>query len=514
MLSAGRIAFAALAALCGAQLAAPAPAAAGIYTVSQCNQALSPLQGDAFAEQTSSGYALGGDCATPTGLQVNETGLGTAPDSFGRWVWRAPAGTVFTTLQASASLVGASGQDARLVGVAADGQTVVFGAPGGAYEPADLVSGSFTELRSELRCVSATPCVGVSGSASVRDVLLTTDDSAVPAAAITGGTLFAGKAVRGRRVAEFSVSDEGSGVREVGLRVNGEPVFADVLSCQVVGDLATSLRPCAARATPAVSVSTDEEPFVTGVNTITACGADLALDGLANEACESREVFVDDLCPSARVGAGARLAAGFSSGGRRTLVRSDQRARLRGRLTSDSGDGIGGAKICALTHVDLDDGPYEVADTATTRADGSFSLRLPPGPTREVFVHRVSGDQVLARHGLRVEAKVRPSLEILPDRKDGRVGRGGRLRFKGALPGPGCAGRSVKVQAKVGKRRWQVFRAVRTNSHCRYRTRFKLRETTSPTRYVFRARVPGQPGYPYKPGVSTVRVRMAGGSEG
>jgi hypothetical protein len=388
----------------------------------------------------------------------------------------------------------------------------VFGAPGPAFEPADELAGEFTELQTELRCVAAAPCAGGGGaSARVRDVFLTTDDRAMPSAAITGGTMFEGQAIRGRRTVSFTIADTGGGVREVALRVNDRPVFSDILSCQVVGDVATSLRPCAAQADPSVSAVTGDGPFFTGMNVISACGSDLALDGVANEACASREVFVDDLCPSSRVGAGAKLRARFSPGKRKAVVRSDQRARVRGTLTSDSGDGIGGATVCALTQVALDGGAYEVADTDTTRADGRYSLRLPPGPSRDVFVHRAFEDQVLARHGLKLASKVRPTFQISPTRNGGPVGRGGRLRFKGALPGPKCASRSVKVQAKVGKRRWQVFRSVRTNARCRYRTRFKLRETTTPTRFVFRARVPGQPGYPYKAGVSTVRARTAGG---
>ena len=508
--SIGRQALA-VAAVCGGLLTVAAPADAGIYTVIQCNASLSPTQGDAVAEQTSFSYALGANCASSGGLQVTKLVPGNPADTYGRWVWRAPSGTVFTALAANASLVSGGGEVARLVGVSPAGENVVFGTPGAAYEPADQVAGEFSELRSELRCVTG-PCAG-SGAASIRDVLLTTDDRAAPTVAITGGSMFEDAAVRGRRQVEFTVSDEGGGVNEVTLRVNGRPVFADALGCQVVGEIATSLRPCAAQVTPRVQVPTGGDPFATGANLIAACGSDLALDGLANEGCEERQVFVDDICPSSRIGAGAELGGRLGSGKARATVRSDKRARVEGKLTSDSGDGIRGAKVCALTHVKLEDGAYEVADTDTTGAGGRYSLRLPPGPSREIFVHRVFGDEVLARHGLELTARVRPAFEISPGAKSERVEQGGRLRFKGSLPGPNCTGRSVKVQAKVGKRRWQVFRSVRTNGKCRYRTRFKLRETGDPTRFVFRARVPEQPDYPYKAGVSTVRVRVAGGAD-
>jgi hypothetical protein len=190
-------------------------------------------------------------------------------------------------------------------------------------------------------------------------------------------------------------------------------------------------------------------------------------------------------------------------------VRSDQPARVTGRLTTDSGDGIGAAKVCALTQVTLAGEPYKVADTAKTHSDGSYTLRLPPGASRKVFIDRPFGDQVLMRAGLETQASVRPSFTVTPTGK-AEIKDGDRLRFRGHLPGPGCDGRIVKVQAKIGKRRWQVFRGVRTNENCVYTTRYKLRATSSSTRYQFRVRVPEQGDYPFLGGSSTVRARTAG----
>jgi hypothetical protein len=67
----------------------------------------------------------------------------------------------------------------------------------------------------------------------------------------------------------------------------------------------------------------------------------------------------------------------------------------------------------------------------------------------------------------------------------------------------------VKVQARIGKRRWQVFRTDRADRECRFTARYKLRSTRRARHYRFRARVPGQAGYPYEPGHSrTVRVKL------
>jgi hypothetical protein len=84
-----------------------------------------------------------------------------------------------------------------------------------------------------------------------------------------------------------------------------------------------------------------------------------------------------------------------------------------------------------------------------------------------------------------------------------------RLHFRGRLPGPTCADRVLKVQAKIGKKRWQAFRTDRTDASCRFAARYKLRATQHARRYRFRALVPQAEGYPYARGTSrTVKVKV------
>jgi hypothetical protein len=168
-----------------------------------------------------------------------------------------------------------------------------------------------------------------------------------------------------------------------------------------------------------------------------------------------------------------------------------------------SGAGAG-AIVCALSRVA--GGPVVVDATATTAADGSYALRLAPGPSREVFVHYVVGDSVIARHGLELTSAARPALSVRPTHG---VRNHDRLYFSGQLPGPACADRVVKVQAKLGKARWQVFRTDRADASCRFSARYKLHATDRARRYRFRALVPQAEGYPYERGNSrTVKVKI------
>ena len=154
----------------------------------------------------------------------------------------------------------------------------------------------------------------------------------------------------------------------------------------------------------------------------------------------------------------------------------------------------------------IDGRPIVVGATATTRADGAYAIELPSGPSREVYVHYVVGDRVLARHGLVLRSTARPSLDVRPNHG---VRNHDRLHFSGTLPGPACFDRVVKVQARLGKRRWQVFRTDRADESCRFTARYKLRATRHARRYRFRALVPQAAGYPYERGHSrTAKVKV------
>ena len=411
---------------------------------------------------------------------------------------------MFTRIRADATLIDGSGEQARLTAVRPGGQVETFGGPAGEFAPYSIL-GEFTEFRSALACTGPAACAVSAGPrAAVRNVALDLDDRSPPSPSFTGGSLFASDAVRGDQTAALRAADEGGGVRRLELRVNGELVRDDVRDCQLSAGVATALQPCAPEALATATLATSAPPFATGANQVRLCASDLAVNGNPNSACASADVFVDDLCPTSSVAAGSRLSGRFAGDGRTVTVRSDRRVAVEGVLTSDSGDGIRGAKVCALTRALAPGEPYRVADVAKTRGDGTYRLRLPPGASREVFVDRALEGAVLMRAGLRTKASVRPTFQIKSG-GNSRTRGGGRIRFRGKLPGPGCDGRIVKVQAKVGKRHWQVFRGIRTSDECVYRTGFTLSSTSRRTRYQFRVRIPEQRDYPYAAGSSPVR---------
>ena len=159
-----------------------------------------------------------------------------------------------------------------------------------------------------------------------------------------------------------------------------------------------------------------------------------------------------------------------------------------------------GATVCALTRVLADGQPIVVGATATTGADGSYAIELPPGPSREVFVHYVVGDEVIARHGL-VAALERAAHARRCSPNHGVRNRD-RLYFAGTLPGPcllrpsgqgpGAAGQAplAGLPHRPRRRRLRVHRPLQAARHRRR------------GRYRFRALVPQAAGYPYERGHS------------
>ncbi len=503
----GRLLAVALLVAAAIALTLARPAEAGNYIVAQCSSA-TPFA-EASWERSSDHYGARALCGSDAGLQAFHDADSTGLWHYGAWVWRAPAGTVFTGVQANASLTHQAGHHGELVVTRPSGEPVAFGSEHGDFR-VHAIGGEFVQFASWLRCVApgaGQPCGRAGGDAAhayVRGVYLRTEDRAAPRLTVTGGSLLDGAVVRGTRGLTFAAADAGGGIRSVYVEANGAPLVTDVRNCAVAAGFATALSPCPPTTTEAAAVSTASAAFVTGPhNTVRACAEDLALDGAPNASCEERRVWVDNACPASAVGGGRALTAGFADGtATETLVASDQPAVVRGRVTGVPA----GATVCALTRVLADGQPIVVGATATTDGAGSYAIELPPGPSRDVYVHYAVGSRVIARHGLVARSVARPSLVVTPSHG---VRNHDRLRFAGVLPGPSCLDRLVKLQARIGKRRWQVFRTDRADAACAFAARYKLRSTSRARRYRFRALVPQAAGYPYERGYSrTAKVRI------
>ncbi len=211
-------------------------------------------------------------------------------------------------------------------------------------------------------------------------------------------------------------------------------------------------------------------------------------------------------CVRSDAGGATSLSAGVGTDqGPEAVLSQGEGSILTGRL-ANSGDGIAGAPVCVFARV-ITEGRREFLGIAMSRPMGGYSFAIPPGPSREVSTlyrpeHRELGAHALLQTVVHPEFKVRRKV----------VRNRGFARFVGHIPGPDNDNVVVVLQVRRGKG-WLAFRRYRTRAGGKVTVGYRFTRTSHPTRYVMRAQVRSQAGYPYLQGNSdplTLVVRPGG----
>jgi hypothetical protein len=331
------------------------------------------------------------------------------------------------------------------------------------------------------------------------------------------GSLLGSAPIRGRRTISAEAHDEGGGLSNLSVQVNGLPgAQPKVLNCNVaqannlsvIGTVAAQVTPCPSDASAEWTLDTGAYPFHDGANTVQVCASDFATLSDPNTTClPAHSVEVDNSCAESAVDGGQLLSAQFSgSNAEQITVNYGEGAEVSGRLASDAGNPISGATLCVKMQTPgVDAAPLPVG-TVKTDGAGNYAYQVPPGPNREIVIgYRHDTSQVT--RDVSYYAHTLPSLQASPRKLE----NGKPVRFWGQLPGPNGGGRVVVLQASVvGSKRWITFRKATTNPQAVFRAAYHFTSTTRKTTYRFRAVVPDQAGYPWVQGHSKpVRVRVA-----
>ncbi len=246
--------------------------------------------------------------------------------------------------------------------------------------------------------------------------------------------------------------------------------------------------------------------WVNGPNDLVICSTDVA--GNVSSPCLRKTVYVDNSCPAS----GSQQATQFDSGAEvegklrsQVSVRSTEAPVIRGALANSSGNPVGGATVCVYETVDLEDASRQLVTMATTQPNGRFATRLDPGASRKVDLVYRYNTRTLDRQ-VQLDSTVVPTLKL----GEKSVANGQRVHFKGELPGPNAAGRAVALQARAG-RKWRTFKQLRTGENGAFTGLYRFTQTSGRARYVFRALVKRQGGYPYEPGASRKRKLLVRG---
>jgi hypothetical protein len=250
----------------------------------------------------------------------------------------------------------------------------------------------------------------------------------------------------------------------------------------------------------------DSDSFPQGDYEFQATGYDLA----GNAATTTRRrngaalILSNPLKATTSLSAGSDRAPGLT-------VRFGRRVPLAGRLTTGIRTPLAGMPVRIVERFAAGPGPAVRVSTTETDARGNYSLRLAPGPSREVAA-TFPGSETLGRStSAQLSIGVRSAVRLRGSSGVARVG-GPPLVFRGQVSPPlaiGREGEAVQLQFRVPGTEWSEFRTVQTDRRGRFRYAYRFSDDDSRgVRFQFRAYVPTQKDWPYEPnGSKPVLVR-------
>jgi hypothetical protein len=337
-------------------------------------------------------------------------------------------------------------------------------------------------------------------TSQIRRVATTLSDPAGPSfASPPSGTLLEpGRVLAGRIGASLPLRDEGGGLRAVRLEVDG----AVAGSWAVDGNAGRCAEPyvytvpCKLAATALVDWDSNSVPD--GDHQARLVVSDAAGNELFHGPFAIRVRNTPTSCCDRAPG--LRVTARFKRGRRHATIRRGRRIRITGRVTA-SGAPVAGATVYLVRRVQRGGATAGASGSAAaTRANGRFTLRVPAGPSRTLWLGvRASGAATRFTCSRRLQLRVRAQVSLRADPR--RLGGAGTVRFAGRVRGGRipARGKIVVLQAReAGK--WRTFTATRSDRRGRFHVRYRFRGT--PGSYPIRARVPEEAAYPFAPGTS------------
>jgi uncharacterized Zn-binding protein involved in type VI secretion len=150
--------------------------------------------------------------------------------------------------------------------------------------------------------------------------------------------------------------------------------------------------------------------------------------------------------------------------------------------------------------------------SSASRANGNFSIRLQPGPSRQIVAMAEPTATLRGARSKPLSLAVRSGVRMAASSRVATVG-GRPIVFHGKVRATGASipaeGKTVQLQFRLPGLPWSEFRSLRSDErgHFRYAYRFADDDSRG-ARFQFRAFVPAQAGWPFEPaGSPPVAVR-------
>jgi hypothetical protein len=312
--------------------------------------------------------------------------------------------------------------------------------------------------------------------------------------------------VAGVRAVSFSATDQGSGVYSARIEADGQTVASGVVDGNN-GRCAkpfTAVVPCRTNASGTLSLNTATLPD--GVHSMRLVVTDATETNAASYGpVQVRTANTAAQCTPGLNAKTTPVSASLKGTKRSAVTRRSGRATLVGRVA-----GIGaGVVVDLLARERIAGAPSTLLGSTTTAADGSFTLAVPPGPSRRVRAGwRVNAtDTTFAcSRPLNIRVPARASLHASPR----SLRAGGRTRLSGRLVGGRIPSRGKLIDLQAREQgRWHTFASVRTTRAGTFATHYRFHRSAPRRTYPMRVRVRPESSYPYALGYSkSVRVRV------
>jgi hypothetical protein len=174
-----------------------------------------------------------------------------------------------------------------------------------------------------------------------------------------------------------------------------------------------------------------------------------------------------------------------------------------GRLVAGRHTPLAAMPVQVIERFDPGAVPQERVSTVRTDADGAFSLRLSPGPSRDLVAVAAPTANLRAASGRPLRLAVRGGVRMRVSSTVATVG-GRPVVFRGGVATGGTAtpadGKAVQLQFRLPGLPWSEFRTVRTDPHGHFHYAYRFADDDSRgVRFQFRAFAPAQTGWPYEP---------------
>jgi len=195
----------------------------------------------------------------------------------------------------------------------------------------------------------------------------------------------------------------------------------------------------------------------------------------------------------------------IASSGERTVLYG-RGMSFSGRLVAGRRAALAGMPVQVVERFEGGTGPQQRVSTLRTGAKGDFSVRLRPGPSREVFALAAPTATLRAARSKPLRLAVRSGVRIGVSSAVAKVG-GRPIVFRGKVGAAGAAipadGKIVQLQFRLPGLPWSEFRSVRTDGRGRFRYAYRFADDDSRgARFQFRAFAPHQAEWPYEPASS------------